>query len=105
MKAPATDLLKTPPDTGTTTNETAGPVTGYPVATSGFTKFDWCEDPAIVIACQPAAAIYENAAGHVVVRREDSIYEHDPFVVIAPEYLDRVIAWLIQFRDAKRGAR
>ena len=74
-----------------------------PIAESGPQQFDWCNDSDVLIDAQPSTAIYENAAGHIVIGQEGSVYDDDPYVVIAPEYLERVLTRLAEFR--KGGGR
>jgi hypothetical protein len=68
----------------------------------GSDKFDWADDKDIIVRAQPALAIYENPNGHVVIRQEAREYEdEDPFITIAPEYLDRVITRLVEYRKRR----
>jgi hypothetical protein len=67
---------------------------------------DWCQgEDNIVVELQPRTAIYENQLGHVVIRQEAEVFEDNPYVTIAPEFLDRFIHRLTQLRDALKGRR
>jgi hypothetical protein len=57
------------------------------------------EDGTALVHEQPFTAVYFNTAGQVVIRQKGDAYEDDPVVLIAPEYLGRFIARLIECRD------
>jgi hypothetical protein len=67
--------------------------TGPPIATAPYSDdFDWSptnED--IIVAPQPAIAIYRNAWGQVVIRAEEADDGVDAFIRISPEHLPRLI--------------
>lgn len=70
-----------------------------PLATDGPERFDWSNDPDVLMPSQPATAIYTNAVGQVVIRQESRDGDDDPYVLIGPQYLDRIIESLIRWRD------
>jgi hypothetical protein len=54
--------------------------------------FDWTDKDSVVVPSQEAIAIYENAAGNVVIRVQRAWNEdEDAFIVIARDNLPAVI--------------
>jgi hypothetical protein len=65
--------------------------------------FDWVKDDSVVIKRQPALAIYQNAAGDIVVRSEgDYSPDEDGFVYIRPEHAARVCAAIMAYAEPQK---
>jgi hypothetical protein len=66
--------------------------------------FRWnADNEDVLLPEQLATAIYENAAGGIVIRQEGQQGEDDVYVVIRPEYLMRVIDRLKTFLPLSEG--
>jgi hypothetical protein len=58
-------------------------------------RFDWANDPAIVIKRQPAIAIYVNCRGELVIRQEAGIgFDEDECVFVRPDHVVKLIGAL-----------
>jgi hypothetical protein len=81
----------------------ATPARERPIATSGPVTTDWVmdalEDGSVLLHEQPMTAVFFNKHGQVVIRQKGDVFEDDPVIFIAPEYLDRFITRLIECRD------
>ena len=54
--------------------------------------FDWCENDCIVVASQPAVAVYLNPAHDAVIRQEGHYgLEEDQYVYITKDNVPRVV--------------
>jgi hypothetical protein len=61
------------------------------LAEAGPDDFDWNTEDCVVVKPRPGVAIYENRAGDVVIRSQNTRGDEDDFSYIRPESVAAVI--------------
>jgi hypothetical protein len=64
------------------------------VAQAGPDDFDWNADDSVVVKPRPGVAVYENRAGDVVIRSQNTRGDEDDFAFVRPESLAAVMGAL-----------
>jgi len=66
-------------------------------------RFDWANDPAIVIKRQPAIAIYVNCRDELVIRQEADIgFDSDECVFVRPDHADTLVKAILDAAKPKQ---
>ncbi|MDR9850773.1 hypothetical protein [Herbaspirillum huttiense] len=48
-------------------------------------KFDWNDKDTVVVQRVDAIAVYQNEKGDLVIRQQDSMSDHDHYIIIPPD--------------------